>query len=413
MTDQQTTTHTLSLADQKWLQAEPLQRLLALLNGGEGEARVAGGAVRNALMGEEIADVDIATTLTPQQVSETTKRAGMGVAETGIEHGTVTVIIHDDDGTHTYEVTTLRIDEETDGRHAKVAFTDDWVGDASRRDFTINAIYCNADGSLFDPLNGHDDIVSRTVRFVGSAHDRAREDYLRILRFFRFHARYAEGVMDDEALQACMDLKDHLAELSGERIHVELFKLLVARGAVETVGVMVEHGILQAAFPCEPRLNNLSRMHETDVANGLEADGELRFGALCDPQTSPLDRLRLSNAQTERLLALPPTEALQPDLTAQERRAALYRMGRDRYLDAVRYCWASSTASATDDGWRSLLLLADEWPVPAFPVRGKDLIGLGIAPGRELGDVLRSLEARWIDEDFAADKAVILTWVEA
>ena len=182
-----------SLANEQWLNAEPLQRLLHLLSAGDGEARVAGGAVRNALLGEPIADIDIATTLPPWRVSELVTRAGMSVHPTGLDHGTVTVVIHDGDETHTFEITTLRVDTETDGRRAKVAFTDDWVADASRRDFTINAMFCDADGNVNDPLGGYSDLDARVVRFAGDAHARITEDHLRILRFFRFHARYGTG----------------------------------------------------------------------------------------------------------------------------------------------------------------------------------------------------------------------------
>ena len=331
---------------------------------------------------------------------------------TGLDHGTVTVVIHDGDETHTFEITTLRVDTETDGRRAKVAFTDDWVADASRRDFTINAMFCDADGNVHDPLGGYSDLDARVVRFAGDAHARITEDHLRILRFFRFHARYGTGGMEPSALQACIDHKNALSKLSGERVRAEILKLLVARRAVETVAVMDRHGIFQRAFPAELRLAALEHMRDIDVANSLSPDAELRLAALIDPHVAPLDRLRLSNEQRDRMLALPVDASPCPQLREPERKILLYQMGVSGFRDAVRYRWALSDDAADEAGWLALLQLADDWPVPVFPVTGKDLIKHGIEPGRELGDQLRALEDWWMAAGFPDDKNEILSQLQ-
>jgi len=401
-----------SLADEPWLTAEPVQRLLALLSAGDGEARVAGGAVRNALLGEKIADIDIATTLPPWRVTELVTRAGLSVHATGLAHGTVTVVVHVGDETHAFEVTTLRVDTETDGRRAKVAFTNDWVADATRRDFTINAMFCDADGTVHDPLGGYDDLVSRTVRFAGDPDARITEDYLRILRFFRFHARYGTGDMDGTALKACIDHKSALSHLSGERVRAEILKLLIARNAIETIAVMDRHGIFQCAFPAELRLAPLEHMRAIDDANDLPADGELRLCVLIDPHQAPLDRLRLSNEQRDRILTVPTDESLSPGLRDAERKIVLYQMGKDRFRDAVRCRWALSDDAIDDTGWLDLLRLPDNWPVPVFPVKGGDLIKLGINSGPELGDKLQALEDWWMAAGFPDDRNEILSQLQ-
>ena len=401
-----------SLANESWLTAEPVQRLLTLLSAGDGEARIAGGAVRNALLGEPIADIDIATTLPPWRVTELVTRAGMSVHATGLAHGTVTVVVHEADETHAFEVTTLRVDTETDGRRAKVAFTDDWVADASRRDFTINAMFCDANGTVHDPLGGYDDLVARTVRFAGDPDARITEDYLRILRFFRFHARYGTGEMDAAALKACTKHKKALSNLSGERVRTEILKLLVARNVIETIAVMDRHGIFQCAFPAELRLKPLEQMRDIDAANGLPSDGELRLCVLVDPRKAPIDRLRLSNEQRDRILAVPADTSLSPRLRDSERKIVLYQMGADGYRDAVRCRWALSGDAIDDAGWLALLCLPGDWPVPVFPVKGRDLINRGVTPGPELGDKLQALEDWWMAAGFPDDRNEILSQLQ-
>ncbi len=401
-----------SLAGESWLNAEPLQHLLSVLSSNCGQARIAGGAVRNALLGEAIEDIDIATTLLPKEVLARARDAGMRVHATGLSHGTVTVVAHTHKKAFVCEVTTLRIDTETDGRRATVEFTDDWHADAARRDFTINALYCDADGTVHDPLGGYPDLAARRVRFVGNPHDRIIEDYLRILRYFRFHARFGNSEIDAPALQACIDHRAGLSTLSGERICMELFKLLVATGVVETVRLMDRVDIFQYALPAELQIARLERMCLIDSANDLVPDAELRLAALVDPRTAPLDRLRLSNQQHDRLNALMAESSPTPALRDAERKIVLYQIGADRFRDAVRYRWALSSDDAGDGAWSSLLRFADDWPVPVFPVSGQDLIERGFAPGSHVGEKLRTLEDWWMAAGFPNDKAKILAQLQ-
>ena len=369
-----------------WLQEPVLQRLLA----GLGNARVAGGAVRNALLGVGVHEVDIATPLSPQEVMARAKEAGFSVHPTGLEHGTVTVAREH----HAFEVTTLRHDVETDGRRAKVAFTDDWEADARRRDFTMNALYCAADGTIFDPVSGMADVQARHVRFVGEPQARIAEDYLRILRFFRFFAQYGQGAPDGAALAACAAMKAGLSQLSPERIRQELLKLLIAPRAVEALDAMAQAGILELLLP-GARLAAFRRLAEVDAAEGFAPDAILRLFAL-SPSAGLKERLRLANAQAQRLEAI----SSAPEIILADAKAQLYRLGADVFRAAVKLQWR--------EGSRHLHDLPEQWPVPVFPVKGQDLQGLGMAPGPAMGETLKRLEAEWIAGGFAAGKDELL-----
>jgi poly(A) polymerase len=383
-----------SLAQQGWLKDERLQVLLRVLNS-EGEARVAGGAVRNALLGVPVADVDIATTLKPADVMRLCKAAGFGVHPTGVEHGTVTITIEK----HPFEVTTLRHDVETDGRHAVVSFTDDWSADAQRRDFTMNAMYCDAAGKIYDFTEGYADILKQRVRFVGKASARITEDYLRILRFFRFHARYGKGAPDADGLKACVKLKSGLSHLSAERIRDEMLKLLEAPAAVATLKVMARAGILKKIIPYTDAFRVLGR---------LPQDGMLRLFALSKTPSTLKHALRLSNAQAARLDALMVAPELSPRLTKAEQHRMIYQLGHGAWRDAVAMSHARSRAPLTDKPWRAMLKRGDQFGRPAFPVTGRDLIELGIAPGPQIGKVLQELEDWWLASDFKPGKDELL-----
>ncbi len=400
------------LSGEAWLKSKPLQQLLRALNSDGGVARVAGGAVRNALLGDPISDVDIATTLLPEQVGARARSAGFGVHDTGLQHGTVTVVVRDEaDHPHPFEVTTLRIDAETDGRRATVVFTDDWALDASRRDFTVNALYCDADGRIFDPLGGLKDVEARRIRFVGSPDERILEDHLRILRLFRFVSRYGIDTLDSDALDACIRHRKTMRVLSGERLRSELLKLLAGEAAAETVAIMIEHGILQVIIPGPFRTPALENMAAIDTQHGLAPDAIVRLAVLAEPADSWTAPLRFSNDEAGRLKALAAAPAISPIMPLGERRKALYQLGVSQYQDAVRHSWALSGAEHASQHWIDLLSLPSSWPVPKFPVRGRDLMRLGIPAGKELGEHLSRLEDWWIDNDFPADKDVILAQV--
>ena len=384
-----------TLSDAPWLTEPALQRLFAALAAAGGEGRVAGGAVRNALLGEAVTEVDVATTLSPEQVTVACAAAGMGVHPTGIEHGTVTVVVDH----HPFEVTTLRHDVETDGRRAKVKFTDDWEADAQRRDFTMNALYCDARGTVHDFVNGWPDVQRRRVIFVGDPASRITEDYLRILRFFRFHARYGHGAPDAAGLAACAAMKAGLDGLSAERIRQEMFKLMVAPGAVETLRLIAEQGILSHLLPYTEDWRVLAR---------LPPDPVLRLAVLAqDPPAMP-ERWRLSNHEARRLEAivslLPPTPALRP----QEQRVILFQHGAEAWRDLVHLAWARSDAAPEDAAWQDLLDLPDRWPIPCLPVAGRDLLAAGMSPGPEIGVMLKKLEDWWVASDFQPTRDELL-----
>lgn len=395
-----------SLADAPWLCGAETRAVLDALSSDGFDARVVGGAVRNALMGLPVKDVDIATTAPPQDAIRLAEAAGLKAVATGIDHGTVTVVANH----QPFEVTTLRRDVETDGRHARVAFTTDWREDAARRDFTINALYCDALGAVHDPLGGYPDLAARRVRFIGRAEDRIREDYLRILRFFRFTAEYTEGAPDAEGLAASVAMAGGLAALSGERIRAEMLRLFAAPRAVETVQVMADAGLLGAVLgdvPCAVR--TLGRLAAIEAALDRPADPVLRFAALIAPvrgsaREAISQRLRLSNTEAERLIRSSfPDPAFTPETDERIARAYLYRYGVDAFRDGVLLAWAESEASPGSSNWRTRFELPARWPVPELPVRGADLIEKGLAEGPAIGRIVRAFEEWWITHDFPTE----------
>lgn len=376
-----------NLRNEAWLQGAELQALLRVLALAGGEGRVAGGAVRNALLEEDVTEIDVATTLSPSAVIDACSAAKFAVHPTGIDHGTVTVVVRG----MPFEVTTLRRDVATDGRRATVKFTDDWRDDAARRDFTINAMYADADGNIYDYTDGYRDIVNRRVRFVGMASARIKEDYLRILRFFRFHARYGKGAPDAAGLAACVRLRKGIATLSAERIRQEMLKILVAPRAVPTLKVMSQNNILKIILPFED---------EWRVIGRLPPDGLLRLAALAKAPESLKAAFRLSNDEGKRISHLIQAPILTPKLRDVERRRLLYELREQTWTDAVALAWARSRAQLDDPSWRALADLPSQWQRPIFPINGKDLQALGMDAGPALGRSLRQLEDWWIASDF-------------
>lgn len=384
-----------ALADAPWLGAVATRKVMAALEaaGGPDVARFVGGCVRNTLMGRPVDDVDIATRLEPQAVMSALQAAGLKAVPTGLEHGTVTAVAD----SRPFEITTLRRDVTTDGRRATVAFTTDWAEDAGRRDFHINALYADSGGQIFDPTGqGLADIAAQRVAFVGDAGRRIREDRLRILRFFRFHAWYGAGSPDDAGLAACIAEADGLGELSAERVSKELLKLLAAPDPVPTVEVMARAGILARLLPEAGTLEAFRAMA------AVTDDALLRLSSLLPGSTDALDAaargLRLSNREMSRLQAL-----IGPglDLDAVEDRqvrALVYAEGRQAAKD--RLVQALSQKPESRSRYEALVDLADAWPVPRLPVGGREVAALGIAPGPETGALLKAFEADWIARDF-------------
>ncbi len=392
-----------------WLTQGEVARLLALLDRDGEEARVVGGAVRNALLGEPIAEIDVATTALPEEVVRRVEAAGWKAVPTGIEHGTITVVI---DG-QPFEVTTLRRDVETFGRKAKVAFGRDWTADAQRRDFTINALSATTDGKIHDYAGGLADVAARRVRFIGEPRERIAEDYLRILRFFRFHAWYGHGTPDAAGLHACILARAGLDSLSRERVRMELLKLLLAPHAAPTLAVMAETGILGTVLGGVPLLASFENVVKAEAALGMSPNPVRRLGALgvavAEDAERLAERLRLSNAEAERLAALERWWRVSPAAGDQAAHALLYNLGAQSFADRVLVAWARSAAGAGDGAWHELARLPERWTVPAFPLKAADFTRRGVVAGPALGAAMRAAEEAWIAANFPVDEATIGT----
>jgi poly(A) polymerase len=395
------------LENAAWLKDDAIARLLALLDRDGEEARVVGGAVRNALMQLPFHEIDVATTAEPAEVVRRVEAAGLKAIPTGVEHGTVTVVV----GGRPFEVTTLRVDVETFGRKAKVVFGRDWKADAERRDFTINALSVSADGKIYDYVGGLDDIAAHRVRFIGDPSARIAEDYLRILRFFRFHAWYGQGAPDATGLHACIAARAGLDALSRERVRMELLKLLLAPHATPTLATMAETGILGTVIGGVPLLASFENMAKVETAIGAAPDPVQRLGALGVAVHEDAERLtqrfRLSNAEFERLRALDPWWRISPVAGDKAARALLYHLGPQSFIDRVLLAWSRSDAGAANGDWQKLATLPMRWSAPDFPLKSADFTRRGIAAGPVLGNALRAAKEAWIAADFPADAAAI------
>lgn len=376
-----------------------LGRVLDLLDAAGEEARIAGGAVRDLLIGRPVREVDIATTALPDEVMRRAGEAGIKAVPTGIAHGTVTLVL---DG-EAYEATTLRRDVATDGRHAEVAFGRDWAADARRRDFTINGLFLDRAGEVHDHVGGLADIAAQRLAFIGDPQARIREDYLRILRFFRFHATLPFGAPDRAALEAAGRCRDGLSRLSRERIGQEMTKLLAGDRAGEALRLMAGRGLLVPVTGGVASVTALDRLAALEAELGRPADIVLRLAALSVFKKEDAERLgaalRLPGRSVARLAwtAGPPITI---DLAPGDRRAWLYRIGTEAFRDRVMIGWSRDGASAAEGDWRALLELPETWAVPVFPISGRDLAARGVPPGPRMGRVLAAAEARWIAEDF-------------
>ncbi len=406
-----------SVAGRDWFQRPALERIFALLNADGGEVRVVGGAVRNALMGLPVGDVDMATTLTPDVVVARAKAAGIKAVPTGIEHGTVTLVI-DGEG---FEITTLRRDVETNGRHAQVAFGTDWQADAERRDLTINALYADHSGAVIDLIGGLVDIETGTVRFIGDAATRIAEDYLRILRFFRFFAHYGSGRPDADGLRASARAKDKLQTLSAERVWSEIKKLLSATDPSRALLWMRQSGVLAEVLP-ETEKWGIDAIHglvATEQALNWTPVPLLRLAAIVPPDVERLaalaSRLRLSKAEAAFLNHWASAPAADPDMKETALDRLLYRQGVDGVKARLKLALASARAdlSAGETAMQkvarlsTLLARAEKFQKPNFPLSGADVMAAGIAAGPKVGEVLKSLEDKWIEVNFSLDRSAL------
>ena len=417
-----------------WITAPATRAVIDALTAEGADVRFVGGCVRDALLGRESDDIDIGTPDPPQRVLALLEDAGIETRTVprGIEHGTVTALA----GGERYEITTLRRDERTDGRHAEVAFTDDWREDAARRDFTINAMSAAPDGTLYDYFGGQEDLKAGCVRFVGDPATRIAEDHLRILRFFRFHAWYGKGEPDQEALDACRAAVHKLRKLSGERVQTEMRKLLnapnllpegyemqellAADDPIPAIREMRNSGVLYALLPEAPKTKRLARLVAIEK-RAFKADPIRRLACLIsdsDDSESAANavakRWRLSSDDSARLAALaaPPTP-LTPDLDLRAQDRLLYRHGRERFSDLVLLAWATEWHGESEKAWRKMLKRAEEWEAPTFPVTGADVIERGVQEGPEVGRLLGEVKEWWIAHDLWPGRELTLEKLDA
>ena len=386
---------------QDWMASPGVEAVLAALTADGAVVRFVGGCVRDAVIGRAIAgDIDLATADPPETVIALLEAAGLRALPTGIAHGTVTAVAEG----QSLEITTLRRDVETDGRHAKVAFTEDWLVDAERRDFTMNALFCDADGALYDPTGGLEDARAGRVRFIGDAGSRIDEDALRILRFFRFHAHYGRTAADQAALDACRAKASQVSALSGERAGAEMLKLLAAPDPEPAVALMIESGVMEALLPQITGSGNLAVLCRFDDGDALRRLALLLRHGNGDAAAVSA-RLRLSNEQGDRLIAMtaPPFE-ISADLDIAAQRHALYRLGAALFTDLVYL----ARAETENPNFSAMLETARLWQVPTLPVGGDDVMALGVESGPQVGRLLEAVEDWWIDGGFKAERETVL-----
>ena len=395
------------IAPQPWMVEPATCAVLAALLAGGVEARFVGGSVRDALLGKQIGDIDIATPASPERVIELLEKAGIKVVPTGLAHGTVTAVVPP----RHFEITTLRRDVETYGRRARVAFDADWAADAARRDFTINAIFLTPDGTLHDPVGGLADLRARRVRFVGDPATRIAEDVLRLLRYYRFEAQFGIGTGDGPARAACRAAAHSLPILSAERVAQELAKLLETPDPIAVLRMMQEDGVLAVVLPEARRLKRLQRLIEIEPA----VDPLLRLAALIEVDgegaTALAARLRFSNARRDRLRGLSRPWPVDQRGDVREQRRALYRLGVERYR-AVAWLMAAE-GEVSRSQLTQLLDLAGSWTPPVFPLDGRDVTTLGIPTGERVGQLLATVRDWWEAGDFTADRAACLAYLRA
>jgi poly(A) polymerase len=407
------------LAPQDWMEAPWTKRVIAALRAEGADVRFVGGCVRDAVLKRAIKDVDIATHDPPERVMLLLEQAGIKAVPTGIEHGTVTAVT----SSHHFEITTLRCDVETFGRKARVEFTDDWAADAARRDFTINALFADPDGRIYDPFDGLLDLGAGRIRFVGDPRQRLEEDVLRLLRFFRFYAHYGKPPPDAGSLAACRIMAPNLPRLSGERVCGEFIKLLQATDPASVLLLMHGERILDHVLPEAQEFGRLR------VLCFLEARG-LRMDSV---QPDPLrrlaatlrtdkagamavaERLKLSIRQRDRLVALAAPAVLpQPSWSGPERRRLLRKVGGDIFRDLVLIAWAQHKSieahgsSAETQAWIGLINDADGWVPVDLPVKGRDALALGVPHGPAVGNLMAAIEQWWEAEDYRPDREACL-----
>lgn len=389
-----------NLTDANWMRWPETADVMSVFTVADASARFVGGCVRDGLLGLATEDVDICTPLDPERVVALMQAAGHKVFPTGIKHGTVTVVINH----RHFEITTLRVDVKTFGRHAEVAYTEDWELDAHRRDFTVNALYADMDGKIYDPVDGLEDLQKGLIRFVGTAAKRIAEDRLRVLRFFRFFARYGKTAPDPESYDACRAAANDLSNLAPERIQKELLKLLAAKDPVPALRLMYQSGVLPALLPMARNIERLNNL----VALFPDIDPVIRLGALPEGGAQAAGelavRLRLSNRDRDRIINMAVLD-LTADMDSAAARRWRYRLGKSFFHEQAVLLRADNPDRSDLAG---MLARMEDWQAPEFPVSAQDFMSAGMTAGPDLGVVMRAAEAWWVDADFAPGKADIL-----
>lgn len=399
-----------------WLNEPSLVQVFDALEGKGGKVRVVGGAIRNALMDKGVGDVDLCTTLLPEETTQALEAANIKAIPTGLEFGTITAVV---DKT-AYEITTLREDVETDGRHAVVKFGKDWKRDALRRDLTINALYCDREGNLFDPLEGMEDLKNCVVRFIGEASERIEEDYLRILRFYRFFAWYGSGRPDASGLKACAKLKNGLSDISAERIWIELKKTLTAKDPSRALLWMRTTGVLNIVLPESEKwgIDLIPSLLAVEETHNFKIDPMLRLMAVIPPRDDVVDglstRLKLSGAETKRLMLWTKTPKVEQGTDQKSLEKFFYENDNQAVLDVLQLDIATleGRGATSADALKiavGYLQEANNWQRPTLPIKGKDLLALGHEAGPNIGKTIRALETKWVESGFLMSKEELLS----
>ena len=393
-----------------WLNSTTIKKLFKALDPDGNELRIVGGAIRNHLLDLPVTDIDFASCMTPDKIIDRAQSANLKTIPTGIEHGTITVMVDSEP----FEVTTLRSDVETDGRRAKVVFGTSWEEDAARRDFTVNALYATRDGQIYDPLgSGLEDIEKRVLRFIGDPSKRIKEDYLRILRYFRFCAVLNFGEFNQPAIDAAIAERGGLKTLSKERVKEELFKLISANEAPAVVEKMYSSGLLQELLEFVPNLAAFKRICELEETLNLTPNASLRLGCLTLWNAGDIDRmthsLKLSKSEVETLRKMAINKRWRLEQDASDMQREHCRLGKETFLIKVLSAWALGQRSTTDPELKNLYVEAMEWEAIEFPLAGSDLLNEGLSEGPAIGEKLRNLKEKWLESDMQLSKSDLLS----
>ena len=375
---------------------------------------VVGGAIRDALLNREITDIDFATPLEPKTITEILNKENIKFIDVGINHGTVTAIINE----RKFEITTFRNDIFTDGRHAQVSFSNSLEEDALRRDFTINAMYLDKGGNLIDPKDGKTDLENRVVRFIGNPDERIKEDYLRILRYFRFLALFGDISPDAEVMKTIKANLDKLSVVSKERQWNELKSILSLNAPNNAISAMSEIGLLDVYFDGTSINDAFVNLIEIESRISLSIDPILRLSTLIenslDKANTIIKKLPLSKSDSTDLLKLSTlNKKIVSYMSMKEVRYLLYLLGRDGFQKQILVNWAKDANNKNEVNWRSLYEVAQSWEKPSFALTAKDVINMGISQGPMVGDILKEVEDWWAENDFIDDKFSLIERLKA